>query len=80
MRRAGRTIALLGLGPRAGGAPFGREERGFLESLAACAAIPIENGLIYEELKQVNRSLTVKVFQLHNLFDIGRELTGALDE
>ena len=80
VRRAGRTIALLGLGPRAGGAPFGREERGFLESLAACAAIPIENGLIYEELKQVNRSLTVKVFQLHNLFDIGRELTGALDE
>jgi sigma-B regulation protein RsbU (phosphoserine phosphatase) len=80
VRRAGRTIALLGLGPRAGGAPFGREERGFLESLGACAAIPIENGLIYEELKQVNRSLTVKVFQLHNLFDIGRELTGALDE
>ncbi|MFN8093027.1 MAG: SpoIIE family protein phosphatase [Vicinamibacteria bacterium] len=80
VRRAGRTIALLGLGPRAGGAPFGREERGFLESLAACAAIPIENGLIYEELQRVNRSLTVKVFQLHNLFDIGRELTGALDE
>jgi sigma-B regulation protein RsbU (phosphoserine phosphatase) len=80
VRRAGRTIALLGLGPRAAGAPFGREERGFLESLAACAAIPIENGLIYEELRQVNRSLTVKVFQLHNLFDISRELTGALDE
>jgi sigma-B regulation protein RsbU (phosphoserine phosphatase) len=80
VRRAGRTIALLGLGPRAGGAGFGREEIGFLESLAACAAVPIENGLIYEELRQVNRSLTVKVFQLHNLFDIGRELTGALDE
>jgi sigma-B regulation protein RsbU (phosphoserine phosphatase) len=80
VRRGGRSIAVLGLGPRASALPFGREEKGFLESLAACAAIPIENGLIYEELRQVNRSLTVKVFQLHNLFDIGRELTGALDE
>ena len=80
VRRAGRTIALLGLGPRAGGRPFGREEAGFLESLAACAATPIENGLIYEELRRVNRSLSVKVFQLNNLFDIGRELTASLDE
>jgi len=80
VRRGGRTIALLGLGPRAEGRPFGREEAGFLESLAACAATPIENGLIYEELRRVNQSLSVKVFQLHNLFDIGRELTASLDE
>jgi phosphoserine phosphatase RsbU/P len=80
VRRAGRTIALLGLGPRAEAKPFGLEEEGFLESLAACAATPIENGLIYEELRRVNRSLSVKVFQLNNLFDIGRELTASLDE
>ena len=80
MRKAGRPIALLGLGPRAEGRPFGPEETGFLESLAACAATPIENGLIYEELRQVNRTLSVKVYQLHNLFDIGRELTASLDE
>ncbi len=80
VRRAGRTIALLGLGPRVEGRPFGREETGFLESLAACAATPIENGLIYEELRRVNQSLSVRVFQLNNLFDIGRELTATLDE
>jgi sigma-B regulation protein RsbU (phosphoserine phosphatase) len=80
VRKAGRPIALLGLGPRAEGRPFGPEETGFLESLAACAATPIENGLIYEELRRVNRSLSVKVYQLHNLFDIGRELTASLDE
>jgi sigma-B regulation protein RsbU (phosphoserine phosphatase) len=78
--KAGRPIALLGLGPRAGGRSFGPEETGFLESLAACAATPIENGLIYEELRRVNRSLSMKVYQLHNLFDIGRELTTSLDE
>jgi sigma-B regulation protein RsbU (phosphoserine phosphatase) len=80
IRKAGRPIALLGLGPRAGGRLFGPEEMGFLQSLAACAATPIENGLIYEELRRVNRSLSVKVYQLHSLFDIGRELTASLDE
>jgi len=80
VRKAGRPIALLGLGPRAGERPFGPEETGFLESLAACAATPIENGLIYEELRRVNRTLSVKVYQLHSLFDIGRELTASLDE
>jgi sigma-B regulation protein RsbU (phosphoserine phosphatase) len=80
VRKAGRPIALLGIGPRAEGGSFGPEEMGFLESLAACAAIPIENGLIYEELRRVNRSLSVKVYQMHNLFDIGRELTASLDE
>jgi sigma-B regulation protein RsbU (phosphoserine phosphatase) len=80
VRKAGRPLALLGLGPRAGGRPFGAEERGFLESLAACAAVPIENGLACEELRQVNRSLSVKVYQLHNLFDVGRELSASLDE
>jgi len=80
VRKAGRPIALLGLGPRVEGRPFGPEETGFLESLAACAATPIENGLIYEELRQVNRTLSVKVYQLHSLFDIGRELTASLDE
>ena len=80
VRKAGRAIAFLGLGPRAGERPFGPEEEGFLESLAACAATPIENGLIDEELRQVNRSLSVKVYQLHNLFDVGRELTASLDD
>jgi sigma-B regulation protein RsbU (phosphoserine phosphatase) len=80
VHKADRTIALMALGPRPEGLAFGREEKGFLQSLAACAATPIENGLMYDELHRVNRSLSVKVFQLHNLFDIGRELTSSLDE
>jgi phosphoserine phosphatase RsbU/P len=75
-----KTIALLGLGPRAGGRTYGPEEDGFLRSVAACAATPIENGLIYDELRQVNHKLSVKVFQLRNLFDLSRELTASFDE
>lgn len=80
VEKRNRTIALIGLGPRGDGRPFGEDERGFLRSVAACAATPIENGLIYRELRQLNQRLSVKVFQLHNLFDISRELTASFDE
>lgn len=75
-----RPIAVLGLGPRGDGGPYGADAVGFLASVAACACAPIENGLIYRELAQLNQKLSVKVFQLSNLFDISRELTMSLDE
>jgi phosphoserine phosphatase RsbU/P len=75
-----RVIALLGLGPRMEGRGYGPEERAFLRSVAGCAATPIENGLMYHELRDLNQRLSVKVFQLHNLFDISRELVSTLDE
>jgi phosphoserine phosphatase RsbU/P len=78
--KGGRPIAALGLGPRAGGGSYGEQESAFLRSVAACAATPIENGLMYHELRQLNQRLSVKVFQLNNLFDISRELTASFDE
>jgi len=78
--KAGRVLAVIGLGPRAGGRGYGDEEMGFLRSVAACSATPIENGLIYQELQRVNQRLSVKVFQLRNLFDISRELTTSFEE
>jgi sigma-B regulation protein RsbU (phosphoserine phosphatase) len=75
-----RCIAAIGLGPRAGGRAYGAEESAFLRSVAACSATPIENGLIYEELRRLNRRLSAKVFQLHNLFDLSRELVASFDE
>jgi sigma-B regulation protein RsbU (phosphoserine phosphatase) len=75
-----RPIAVLGLGPRAAGGAYREAEAGFLASVAACACAPIENGLIYQELQRLNQKLSIKVFQLSNLFDISRELTMSLDE
>ena len=73
-------LALLGLGPRTGGGSYGPEEGGFLRSVAACAAAPLENGRVHDELQKANQRLSVKVFQLHGLFDISRELTASFDE
>jgi sigma-B regulation protein RsbU (phosphoserine phosphatase) len=78
--KAGTVLAWLGLGPRAEGAAYGERELAFVRSVAACAAPPIENGLIHEELRRLNRRLSAKVFQLGNLFDISRELTSSFDE
>jgi sigma-B regulation protein RsbU (phosphoserine phosphatase) len=78
--KAERVVAVIGLGPRADARPYADEETAFLRSVAACASTPIENGLIYDELRSVNQRLSVKVFQLHNLFDISRELTASFDE
>ncbi len=80
IHRRDRSIAVLGLGPRAEGLAYGAEEHVFLRSAAACASTAIENGLVHDELRRVNQSLSVKVFQLHNLFDISRELGGSIAE
>ena len=80
VRKAGRVIAVIGLAARADGSGYTSEDAAFLRSVAACAATPIENGLIYQELKHLNRRLSLKVFQLHNLFDISRELSASQDE
>jgi sigma-B regulation protein RsbU (phosphoserine phosphatase) len=78
--KAERAVAVIGLGRRAGARPYGEDETAFLRSVAACASTPIENGLIYNELRTVNQRLSVKVFQLNNLFDISRELTASFDD
>lgn len=78
--KAEHPIAVLGLGGRLDGSGFGPDDAAFLRSVAACAATPIENGLIYEELRRLNQRLSVKVYQLNGLFDISRELTASFDE
>jgi sigma-B regulation protein RsbU (phosphoserine phosphatase) len=75
-----RPIAVLGLGPLEEGRAYGAQDHGFLRSVAACAASPIENTIIHDELRRLNQKLSVKVFQLRNLFDISRELTGSFEE
>jgi sigma-B regulation protein RsbU (phosphoserine phosphatase) len=80
IRRRERTIGVLGLGPRAGGRVYGAEEHAFLRAATVCAAAPFENLLLHDELRRVKQELSLKVFQLHNLFDVSRELTGGAEE
>ena len=80
VRRRNRAMAILGLGPREGGRSYGSEAHGFLQQVAACTQSPIENSLIYDELRRAHQKLSVKVFELHNLFDLSRVLMGSSAE
>lgn len=78
--KPGGINAAIGLGGRLNGQPFGHAEAEFLAAVAACAAAPLESSLMTQQLKRLNQRLSVKVFQLHSLFDISRELVASLDD
>jgi sigma-B regulation protein RsbU (phosphoserine phosphatase) len=80
IRRRDRPIAVLGLGPREGGQLFGPDERAFLRAVTACAAAPIENGLLHDELRRARRQLSARAFELHSLSDVSRDLAGDVAE
>jgi len=74
------VVAVLGLGLREGGAPFGEVDLRFLRNVATSMAAAIENVLLHDELRRLSRRMSANVFQLHNLFDISRDLAGGLEE
>jgi sigma-B regulation protein RsbU (phosphoserine phosphatase) len=91
LRKGGDMIGLLALGRPAAQPPatddashesraFTEGERSFAEALSISAAACVDNGRIYEELRELNRSLSLKVYQLNSLFDVTHELNRALDE
>lgn len=59
--------------------PYATNEVDYLNSLANLAATAVENGMIFQELKEVNRRLDKKVQELNTLFDIGKELNATLE-
>ena len=80
LQKGGRLVGVLLLGERIEpNGPYGAEEREFAETLSVSAAASIDNGRIYEELQEVNRKLSFKVYQLNSLFDITRELNRSPD-
>ncbi len=67
-------LGLMGFSRKLNQEPFSEAEIDFLNSLANIATTSIENALIFEEIKKVNRQLDHKIQELNTLFDIGKEL------
>jgi phosphoserine phosphatase RsbU/P len=72
-------LGLLGFSNKIDDQPFLEEEVDFLNSLTNIAAASIENALVFEEIKKVNRQLDHKIQELNTLFDIGKELNLSLE-
>jgi sigma-B regulation protein RsbU (phosphoserine phosphatase) len=73
-------LGIMGFCNKINGQSFLEEEVEFLNSLANIAATSIENALIFEEIKKVNRQLDHKIQELNTLFDIGKELNLTLEK
>jgi len=74
-----RTLGFIGFGEKIIGQDYKEREIEFLLSLSNLAATSIENGIIFEELREVNKKLDRSIQELNTLFDIGKELNSFLD-
>lgn len=70
---------LIILGSRLSKEAYSNEDKEFLNTLSNIAATAIENSLVVDKLKIVNRNLDAKVNQLSALFDISKEFSGVLE-
>lgn len=59
--------------------PINKENERFVDTLLNISAAAIEKGLVFDELKTVNRSLDGKIQQLKTLFELGKDFSGILD-
>ncbi|RMF64899.1 MAG: hypothetical protein D6743_08725 [Calditrichaeota bacterium] len=74
-----KTLGLAGYGKKILGGDFEDSDLEYLHSLSNIAATAIQNGLIVQELQDVNRELDKRVQELNTLFEIGNELNSTLD-
>ncbi len=66
------------LGQRLTNKPYDEEDINFLKTILNVGSTAIENTLVVDRLKKVNRELDAKVNQLGSLFDLSKEFSGVL--
>lgn len=73
------AIGLVGFGRKINDEPYSEDEIEFLDSLSNIASTSVANGMMVEEIREVNLRLDRKIQQLNTIFDISRELNTTLD-
>ncbi len=73
------VLGLVAFGKKLVGKNYIESEIEFLSSIANIAATNIQNGMVFEELRNVNARLDKKIQELNTLFDIGKELNATLE-
>lgn len=73
------TRGLLILGERLTKAEYDQDSIEFLNTMVNIASTAIENALMVDKLKTVNRDLDGKVNQLSSLFDLSKEFSSILE-
>jgi sigma-B regulation protein RsbU (phosphoserine phosphatase) len=78
--RRDRASAVLGLGPLPNGRPYDEAQRRFLRAAADALAVAIDNRRLREDLRRTRQQLSLRSFELENLFEWTRDLTGGAAE
>jgi phosphoserine phosphatase RsbU/P len=72
-------LGLIFLGEKLSKADYSRDDVEFIDLIINVAATAIENSIIFEKLKAVNRNLDSKVAMLSSLFELSKEFSGVLE-
>ncbi len=67
------TLGILCLGDKLNGTEYTEDDKDFLKTILNIAATAIQNSLIVEELKELNRELDSKIQRLNSLFELSKE-------
>jgi sigma-B regulation protein RsbU (phosphoserine phosphatase) len=73
-------LGIIGFSRKINKEDFTENEIDFLTSLTNIATTSIENALVFEKIKGINRQLDHRVQELNTLFDIGKELNLSLEK
>lgn len=74
-----KKLGIIGFGNKIVGKGYSESELEYLYSLSNIAATAVQNGIMFQELKDLNRLLDKKVQELNTLFEIGKELNSTLE-
>ncbi len=66
------TLGVLCLGDKLNGTVYTEDDKDFLNTILNIAATAIQNSLIVEELKELNRELDSKIQRLNSLFELSK--------
>lgn len=66
-------VGIIGLGEKLNKAPYSEDDQEFLRTILNIAATAIQNSMVLNEIKQVNRALDSRVQRLNSLFELSKE-------
>jgi sigma-B regulation protein RsbU (phosphoserine phosphatase) len=72
-------LGMIFLGERINKKEYSSDDKEFLNTIINVAATAIDNSIIVEKLKKINRKLDSKVTMLSSLFELSKEFSGVLE-
>lgn len=79
LRTRSNHIGFLCLGSKGDKSPLKQHEIEFVESLTIISSVAIANSRMFTELKQINRSLDRKIYELNTLLDLSKDFNRMVD-